>query len=68
MNVVEEINRRLPNIHLVMHGSSSVPQELQDVFNAHGGEMPQTWGVPLKKLNAASKMVFARSILIQIAA
>ena len=40
----EEINRRLPNIHLVMHGSSSVPQELQDVFNAHGGEMPQTWG------------------------
>ena len=43
MNVVEEINRRLPDIHLVMHGSSSVPQELQDVFNAHGGEMPQTW-------------------------
>ena len=51
MNVVEEINRRLPNIHLVMHGSSSVPQELQDVFNAYGGEMPQTWGVPLEEID-----------------
>ena len=50
MNVVEEINRRLPNTHLVMHGSSSVPQELQDIFNAHGGEMPQTWGVPLEEI------------------
>ncbi len=37
MNVVEEIHRRLPNTHLVMHGSSSVPQELQDAFNAAGG-------------------------------
>jgi fructose-bisphosphate aldolase, class II len=55
MNVVEEINRRLPNIHLVMHGSSSVPQELQDVFNAHGGEMPQTWGVPLAEIERGIK-------------
>ena len=36
MHVIEEIHRRLPNTHLVMHGSSSVPQELQDVFNAFG--------------------------------
>ena len=50
MNVIEEINRRLPNMHLVMHGSSSVPQELQDIFNAHGGEMPQTWGVPVVEI------------------
>ena len=50
MNVIEEINQRLPNVHLVMHGSSSVPQELQDIFNAHGGEMPQTWGVPLEEI------------------
>lgn len=50
MNVVEEINRKLPNIHLVMHGSSSVPQELQDVFNAAGGEMPQTYGVPVEEI------------------
>ena len=55
MNVVEEIKRRLPNIHLVMHGSSSVPQELQDVFNAHGGEMPQTWGVPLEEIERGIK-------------
>ena len=55
MNVVEEINRRLPNIHLVMHGSSSVPQELQDLFNAHGGEMPQTWGVPLEEIERGIK-------------
>jgi fructose-bisphosphate aldolase class II len=55
MNVVEEINCRLPNIHLVMHGSSSVPQELQDVFNAHGGEMPQTWGVPLEEIERGIK-------------
>ena len=55
MNVVEEINRRLPNVHLVMHGSSSVPQELQDVFNAHGGEMPQTWGVPLEEIERGIK-------------
>ena len=50
MNVIEEINRRLPNMHLVMHGSSSVPQELQEIFNAHGGEMPQTWGVPVVEI------------------
>ena len=55
MNVVEEINRRLPNTHLVMHGSSSVPQELQDIFNAHGGEMPQTWGVPLEEIERGIK-------------
>ena len=50
MRVVEEIHRRLPGVHLVMHGSSSVPQELQDLFNAHGGEMPQTWGVPVDEI------------------
>jgi fructose-bisphosphate aldolase class II len=48
--VVEEIHRRLPNTHLVMHGSSSVPQPLQDAFNAFGGEMPQTWGVPVEEI------------------
>jgi len=50
MHVIEEIHRRLPNTHLVMHGSSSVPQELQDVFNDFGGEMPQTFGVPLEEI------------------
>ena len=50
MNVVREINRKLPEVHLVMHGSSSVPQELQDIFNEFGGEMPQTWGVPVEEI------------------
>ena len=50
MDVVREINRRLPEVHLVMHGSSSVPQPLQDIFNEFGGEMPQTWGVPVEEI------------------
>ncbi|MFP3938254.1 MAG: class II fructose-bisphosphate aldolase [Phycisphaerae bacterium] len=50
MSVIEEIHKRLPNTHLVMHGSSSVPQELQDVINAHGGEIPQTYGVPVEEI------------------
>jgi fructose-bisphosphate aldolase, class II len=50
MHVIEEIHRRLPNTHLVMHGSSSVPQPLQDMFNQFGGEMPQTWGVPVEEI------------------
>jgi fructose-bisphosphate aldolase class II len=50
MNVVRAINERLPNTHLVMHGSSSVPQELQDIINAHGGDMPQTYGVPVDEI------------------
>src|SRR5271168_4971008 len=50
MGVIEEIHRRLPNTHLVMHGSSSVPQDLQDVINKYGGEMPQTWGVPVEEI------------------
>jgi fructose-bisphosphate aldolase class II len=50
MHVIEEIHQKLPNTHLVMHGSSSVPQELQDIFNAAGGEMPQTWGVPVEEI------------------
>jgi fructose-bisphosphate aldolase, class II len=50
MHVIEAIHQRLPNVHLVMHGSSSVPQALQDMFNAFGGEMPQTWGVPVEEI------------------
>ena len=50
MDVVKKINERLPSTHLVMHGSSSVPQDLQDIINAHGGEMPQTYGVPLEEI------------------
>jgi fructose-bisphosphate aldolase class II len=50
MRVIEEIHRKLPDTHLVMHGSSSVPQELQDVINRYGGQMPQTYGVPVEEI------------------
>ncbi len=56
MSVLEEIHRRLPDTHLVMHGSSSVPQELQDIINAHGGEMPQTFGVPVEEIVRGIRM------------
>jgi len=55
MHVIEEIHRRLPNTHLVMHGSSSVPQDLQDVINQYGGQMPQTWGVPVEEIQRGIK-------------
>jgi fructose-bisphosphate aldolase class II len=50
MKVVEAIHSKLPNTHLVMHGSSSVPQDLQDIFNAAGGDMRQTFGVPVEEI------------------
>lgn len=50
MRVIEAIHAKLPNIHLVMHGSSSVPQELQDDFNKYGGAMRQTFGVPIEEI------------------
>jgi fructose-bisphosphate aldolase class II len=55
MNVIEEIHRKLPSMHLVMHGSSSVPQDLQDVINTYGGKMPQTWGVPVAEIQRGIK-------------
>lgn len=50
MNVIEAIHKRLPGTHLVMHGSSSVPEELQKVINDHGGEIKPTWGVPVEEI------------------
>jgi fructose-bisphosphate aldolase class II len=50
LHVIRAIHARMPELHMVMHGSSSVPQELQDEFNRYGGEMPQTWGVPLEEI------------------
>ena len=46
MDRLIEIHKRLPNVHLVMHGSSSVPKDLQDVINQYGGKLRPTWGVP----------------------
>jgi fructose-bisphosphate aldolase class II len=55
MHVIREINERMPNLHMVMHGSSSVPQELQDIINRYGGEMPQTFGVPIEEIQQGIK-------------
>jgi fructose-bisphosphate aldolase class II len=50
MNVIEAIHQRLPSTHLVMHGSSSVPKELIDLINEFGGEIPETYGVPVEEI------------------
>ncbi len=55
MDRIEEIHRRLPNCHLVMHGSSSVPQDLQDIINKYGGKLKQTWGVPVEEIQRGIK-------------
>ncbi len=55
MSVIEEIHRRLPNTHLVMHGSSSVPQELLEIINQYGGEMKETYGVPVEEIQRGIK-------------
>ncbi len=55
MHVIEEIHAKLPNTHLVMHGSSSVPQDLQDIINEFGGKMPQTFGVPIAEIQRGIK-------------
>ena len=50
MELIEDIHRRLPNTHLVMHGSSSVPQELLAIINQYGGAMKPTYGVPVEEI------------------
>ncbi len=55
MKTIEEIHKRLPNCHLVMHGSSSVPQDLQDIINKYGGQLKQTWGVPVEEIQRGIK-------------
>ena len=55
MHVIEAVNKKLPNTHLVMHGSSSVPQELQDIINSYGGDIKPTWGVPVEEIQKGIK-------------
>ncbi|HKJ83071.1 MAG TPA: class II fructose-bisphosphate aldolase, partial [Mariprofundaceae bacterium] len=47
---IKEINAKLPNTHLVMHGSSSVPQEWLKIINEYGGDMGETYGVPVEEI------------------
>ena len=52
---VKAIHARLPNTHLVMHGSSSVPQELLEIIRQYGGDMKETYGVPVEEIQTAIK-------------
>ncbi len=47
---IKEIHQRIPDTHLVMHGSSSVPQDWLAVINQYGGEIPETYGVPIEQI------------------
>jgi fructose-bisphosphate aldolase class II len=55
MDILLAIHKRLPNTHLVMHGSSSVPKDLQDVINKYGGKLKETWGVPVEEIQLGIK-------------
>ena len=52
LHIVKEINQRLPELHMVMHGSSSVPQELVAIVNKYGGKMPNAMGVPMEQIQS----------------
>ena len=47
---IREIHEKIPDCHIVMHGSSSVPQELLDIINRFGGKIPETYGVPVEEI------------------
>ncbi|MBI3575289.1 MAG: fructose-bisphosphate aldolase class II, partial [Gammaproteobacteria bacterium] len=47
---IKQIHKRIPNTHLVMHGSSSVPQEWLKIINTYGGDMGETYGVPVEEI------------------
>jgi fructose-bisphosphate aldolase class II len=55
MDCIRAIHKKLPNTHLVMHGSSSVPQDLQDLINRYGGDITQTYGVPVEQIKEGIK-------------
>lgn len=50
ISLLKTLQQRLPNMHFVMHGSSSVPQDWLKVINEYGGDIPQTYGVPVEEI------------------
>src|SRR3546814_21054081 len=52
---IKAIHARIPNTHLVMHGSSSVPQELLAEIREHGGDIRETYGVPVEEIREDRK-------------
>ena len=55
MDRIHAIHEKMPNCHMVMHGSSSVPQELVDIINQYGGKMPGTFGIPIEQIQDGIK-------------
>lgn len=55
INRIREIHSRIPNTHLVMHGSSSVPQDWLEIINNYGGNMGKTYGVPVEEIQEGIK-------------
>jgi fructose-bisphosphate aldolase class II len=55
MAVIREIHERMPDCHMVMHGSSSVPEELVNIINEYGGEIPEAYGVPVEDIQEGIK-------------
>ncbi len=60
MDLITEIAARIPDTHLVMHGSSSLPADLREVINAHGGTLPESWGVPEHEKARSTKLGVAQ--------
>ncbi len=59
-DILEEVSKRLPNFPIVLHGSSSVPQEYVKIVNDFGGKMPNAIGVPEEQLREASKLAVCK--------
>lgn len=60
LDILEEVERRLPNFPIVLHGSSSVPQEFVRMINENGGNMPGAIGIPEEQLRLAAKMAVCK--------
>ncbi len=59
-DILEEVSKRLPGFPIVLHGSSSVPQEFVEMINANGGNMPGAIGVPEEQLRKAASMAVCK--------
>lgn len=59
-DILEEVSKRLPGFPIVLHGSSSVPQEYVQMINEHGGKMPDAVGIPESQLREAAKMAVCK--------
>src|SRR5690606_40045589 len=63
---IKEIHRRIPNTHLVMHGSSSVPQDWLKIINTYGGDMGETYGVPVRSEEHTSELQSRENLVCRL--